>query len=72
MLSILGAIRATIELVLRIWGWVSGRSKQRLQNKRIVLEEQNRQAQLDGDLDALRKTRAEIEEVDRRLLSGDY
>lgn len=65
-------IRAAIELILKVWGWVSGRSLQQLKNQRIVLEERSRQAQLDGDLDVLRKTRAEIEEVDRRINTGDY
>lgn len=71
-MGIIDLIRATIEFILRVWGWVSGRSKQKLHNERIALEEQSRQAQLDGDLNALRKIRASIEEVDRRIESGDY
>lgn len=65
-------LRAAIELTLKVWGWVSGRSLKQLKNKRIELEAKSRQAQLDGDLDVLRKTRAEIQEVDRRILVGDY
>jgi hypothetical protein len=67
-----GLLRAAIELILKVWGWVSGRSLQQLKSKRVELEAQSRQAQLDGDLDALRKTRAEIQEVDRRISIGDY
>lgn len=71
-MGVIGLLRATIEFILKVWGWVSGRSLQQLRNKRIVLEEKNRQAQLNGDLDELRKTRAEIQEVDRRINTGDY
>lgn len=69
MINFLGT---AIELILRIWGWVSGRSREQLNKKRKELEEVSRQAQLDGDLDELRKARAEIEEIDRRLSIGDY
>lgn len=65
-------LRATIEFILKVWGWVSGRSLKQLKSRRLELQEKSRQAQLDGDLDALRKTRAEIEEVDRRINTGDY
>lgn len=71
-MGIIDLIRAAIEFILKVWGWVSGRSLQKLNNKRIELEAKSRQAQLDGDLDVLRKTRAEIEEVDRRINTGDY
>lgn len=71
-MGIIDLIRATIEFILRVWGWVSGRPKQQLHSKRVMLEEQSRQAQLDGDLDVLRKTRTEIEEIDRKLSTGDY
>lgn len=71
-MGIIDLLRATIELILRVWGWVSGRSKQQLLSSRRELEEKNREAQLSGDLDVLQKTRAEIEEIDRRLNAGDY
>lgn len=71
-MGIIDLIRAAIEFILKVWGWVSGRSLQKLKNKRTELEAKSRQAQLDGDLDVLRKTRAEIEEVDRRIDTGDY
>lgn len=65
-------IDSIIQLVLKIFGWVGDRPKKELENKRIELEEQSRQAQLNGDLNALRKSRAEIEEIDRRIRSNDY
>lgn len=68
----IGLLRAAIELILKVWGWASGRLLKQLKSKRIELEAKSRQAQLDGDLDVLRKTRAEIEEVDRRISVGDY
>ena len=71
-MGIIDLLRATIELILRVWGWVSGRSKQQLLSSRRELEEKNREAQLSGDLDVLQKTRAEIEEIDRRLNAADY
>ena len=71
-MDIIGLLRAAIELVLRVWGWVSGRSKQQLLSSRRELEEKSREAQLSGDLNALREIRAQIEEIDRRLDSGDY
>lgn len=68
----MSTIQAAIELTLKIWGWVSGRAKKKLQNRRIELQEENRKAQIDGDINALRRTRAQIEEIDRRLDTGDY
>ena len=71
-MGVIGLIRVAIEFILKVWGWVSGRSLKQLKSKRLELQEKSRQAQLDGDLDVLRKTRAEIEEVDRRINTGDY
>ena len=65
-------IRVAIEFILKVWGWVSGRSLQKLNSSRRALEEASRQAQIDGDLDELRRIRAEIEEIDRRISTGDY
>jgi len=71
-MTIIAFIQSIISLILKIWGWVSGRSKQKLQDERKALEEASRQALLDGDLDATRRARAGIEEIDRRLEYGDY
>lgn len=65
-------ITVSLEFILKVWGWVSGRSRQKLEQRRIALQDQSKQAQIDGDLDALRKVRAEIDEIDRRLITGDY
>lgn len=59
-------------LILRIWDLFSGRAKKKLEDRRLELEAASRQAQIDGDLDDLRKFRAEIDEIDRKLQSGDY
>jgi hypothetical protein len=71
-MSILGLIQAAITFILKVWGWVSGRSKQKLIDRRMTLEENSRQAQIDGDLVELRRIRGEIEELDHKLQSGDY
>lgn len=71
-MGILGFLQAAITLILKVWGWASGRSKQRLIDSRKVLAEESRQAQIDGDLDELRRIRGEIEDLDHRLQSGDY
>ena len=71
-MGILGFIQATIIFILKVWGWVSGRSKQKLIDRRMALEEESRQAQIDGDLVELRRIRGEIEELDHKLQSGDY
>jgi hypothetical protein len=65
-------LAALLAFIGRVWDWVNGRPKQKLIERRIVLEEESRSAQLIGDLDALRKVRAEINDIDRRLVSGDY
>jgi Flp pilus assembly protein TadB len=71
-MAIISALQSIIALILKVWGWASGRAKQKLQNERVKLEEQSRQAQIDGDLDELRRIRGEIEELDHKLQSGDY
>ena len=71
-MTIMSTLQSIIALILKVWGWVSGRAKQKLQNDRAALEERSRQAQIDGDLDELRRIRGEIEELDHRLQSGDY
>lgn len=65
-------LAALLAFVGRVWDWVNGRPKQKLIDRRMILEEDNRKAQLIGDLDALRKTRAEINDIDHRLATGDY
>lgn len=72
MMKIIALAQSIISLILKVWGWVSGRSKQRIVDSRAMLEAQSRQAQIDGDLDELRRIRGEIEELDHRLQSGDY
>ena len=68
----LAAWEKTIQLALRIWDYISGRPRQKLHDRRIELEAESCKALLDGDLVALRRTRAQLEEVDRKLRTGDY
>lgn len=56
-----------INLTIRIWDAVKDRPRKKLENERERLEEESRQAQIDGDLDELRRIRGEIEEIDRKL-----
>lgn len=65
-------VTTILNFILRIWGWVSGHSKQKLMDRRLLLEDKSRQAQIDGDIDELRKIRAEINEIDRNLEFGNY
>lgn len=65
-------ITTVLEFIMWVWGRISGHAKQALQNKRVELEAESRRAQLDGELDTLRRVRGEIEEVDRKLSTGDY
>ena len=65
-------ITTALEFIIKVWGWVSGRSKQKLVEQRQKLEEESRQAQIDGDVDELRRIRAEIDEIDHRIINGDY
>lgn len=69
MLTLIGAV---IEFFIKLFDYISGRSKQKLLNSVIELEKQSRQAQLNGDLDMLRRSRAELEEIRRRLDMHEY
>lgn len=71
-MGIISLLASIIEFVVKVWGWISGRSKQKLINSIIELEKQSRQAQLNGDLDMLRRVRGELEEARRRLDMGEY
>jgi DNA polymerase/3'-5' exonuclease PolX len=70
--AILAAWAETVKLALRVWDYLSGRPRERLEQERIRLEDVSRQAQITGDLVGLRRARAQIEEVDRKLRTGDY
>jgi hypothetical protein len=65
-------VTAVIGLIMRIWDWLNGYPKKKLLDKRLALEVESRQHQLNGDLDGLRRVRAELQEVDRKLATGDY
>lgn len=65
-------ITTVLEFIMWAWERMSGRAKKRLQDKRVELEKESRRAQLDGELDTLRRVRGEIEEIDRKLFTGDY
>ena len=71
-MGIPAAITAFLTFIMKIWDWFKGYPKLKLENRRLVLQEESRQAQLIGDLDALRKARAEINDIDNRLDTGDY
>lgn len=68
----LAAIGPAMEFVNRVWDYVKNRPKKRLEKRRRELEEESVRAQLDGDLHALYIKRAEIDEIDRRLSTGEY
>lgn len=70
--SIFVFLTGLLAFISRIWDWVNGRPKQKLIDKRMWLEEESRKAQLIGDLDGLRKAKAEINDIDKRLSTGDY
>lgn len=72
IIAILAAWAETVKLALDIWDWVKGHPKQKLEQQRMILEDESEKAQVIGDLDALRKIRAQIENIDKRLISGDY
>lgn len=69
---IVDAFNNTLQLAFRVWDFISNRPKKKLKKRRLELEEQSRQAQLNGDLDELRKIRGQIEEIDRDLKSDNY
>lgn len=70
--AILAAWTKTLEVVLRIWDMINSGPKRRLQAKIDALELENRQYQLNGDLEQLRRSRGELEEARRRMAIRDY
>lgn len=70
--AILAAWAKTLELVFRIWDMINSGPKNRLQAKIDALELENRQHQLNGDLEQLRRTRGQLEEARRRMAIRDY
>lgn len=72
MAGYIEAYNKTLELVFRIWDRINNGPKKRLQKKIDELENENRQHQLNGDLEQLRRTRGQLEEARRRLALGDY
>ena len=61
------AIGNFLEIVLKAWDAIKDHPRAKLASKRVELESQSRQAQIDGDVDALRRIRAEIDEIDLAL-----
>jgi hypothetical protein len=70
-IAIVEAYNKTIDAVFRILDWMKGRPRQKLKERREELEAESRQHQLNGDLDGLRRVRAELKEIDRMLNVGD-
>lgn len=71
-LAIMTAWSQSIALGFRIWDYVNGRPRAKLEDQRMMLEEESRTMQLTGDLVGLRRVRAQLEEIDRRLRTNDY
>jgi hypothetical protein len=71
-IAIVEAYNKTIDVVFRVLDWMKGRPKARMEESRKVWEEASRAAQIKGDIHEMQRARAEIEQIDRRLASGDY
>lgn len=71
-LAILTAYNSTIAVVFRILDWLKGRPKAKLEDSRMILEDESRAAQIKGDVHEMVRIRAQIEDIDRRIKSGDY
>lgn len=67
--AILEAYNNTMKGMFKFLDWLNGRPIARLKEKRIILEDASRAAQITGDVNELRRIRAKIEEIDRDLLS---
>lgn len=65
------AIANFLEIVLKAWDVIKDHPRAKLASKRIELESLSRQAQIDGDVDMLRRIRGEIDEIDIRLAVSD-
>jgi len=70
-LAIVEAYNKTIAVSFRVLDWLKGRPRQKLEDRRMVLEDQSRVAQIKGDIHELRRIRAQIEEIDRDIKSLD-
>jgi hypothetical protein len=66
------AYSKTIDVIFRILDWMKGRPKAKLEEQRDELEIASRAAQIKGDIYEMRRIRAQIENIDRKLKSGDY
>lgn len=71
-MDIVGLLRWGFEFGARVWASIANRKRNKLQKRRLELEKESKSAQVNGDLNALRIARAEIEEIDRKLTTGDY
>lgn len=71
-IAIIEAYNRTIDVVFRVLDWAKGRPKKKLEERRSELEEASRQAQVKGDVHELVAIRAQIEDIDSRLKSGNY
>ena len=71
-IAILVAYNKTIDVIFRILDWVKGRPKAKLEDRRMILEDESRAAQIKGDVHEMVRIRAQIEDIDRRIKSGDY
>jgi hypothetical protein len=70
--AVLIAYNKTIDVVFRILDWSKGRPKAKLEDRRMILEDESRAAQIKGDVHEMVRVRAQIEDIDRKLKSGDY
>jgi hypothetical protein len=68
-LAIVEAYNKTIEATFRVLDWMKGRPKAKLEERRIILEDQSRVAQIKGDIHEMQRIRAQIEEIDRDIKS---
>lgn len=71
-IAIVEAYSKTIDVIFRILDWMKGRPKAKLEARRDELEIASRAAQIKGDLDEMVRVRAQIEDIDSRLKSGNY
>ena len=69
--AILEAYNNTLKGTFRLLDWIKGRPRGKLEDRRMVLEDESRVAQIKGDVHELRRIRAQIEEVDRDIKSLD-
>ena len=70
-IAIIEAYNKTIEATFRVLDWTKGRPRGKLEDRRIMLEEQSRAAQIKGDINEMQRIRAQITKVDRDIKSLD-